>query len=137
MVSNALWFDKRVATFYTLMNQVFHNFFDKFMVVYLDDIVVYSATMEEHKRHLEMVFQKLRENQLYVKREKCAFAQTIIKFFGHIIEHGHIWMDIEKVRAIQEYKTPTNVKELPLFIGLAYYYRRFIEGYSRTAALLT
>ncbi|KAL5565232.1 hypothetical protein UlMin_028396 [Ulmus minor] len=84
-----------------------------------------------------MVFQKLRENQLYVKREKCAFAQTIINFLGHIIEHGQIRMDMKKVRAIQEWKTPANVKELRSFLGLANYYRRFVEEYSKTAAPLT
>ncbi|KAL5582147.1 hypothetical protein UlMin_014589 [Ulmus minor] len=91
----------------------------------------------EHKKHLEMVFQKLRENQLYVKREKCAFAQTRINFLGHIIERGQIRMDMKKVRAIQEWKTPANVKELRLFLGLANYYRRFVEEYSKMAAPLT
>ncbi|KAL5544159.1 hypothetical protein UlMin_007943 [Ulmus minor] len=108
-----------------------------FVVVYLDDIVVYSTTMEEHKKHLEMVFQKLRENQLYVKREKCAFAQTRINFLGHIIERGQIRMDMKKVRAIQEWKTPSNVKELRSFLGLANYYRRFVDEYSKTTTPLT
>ena len=125
------------ATFCTLMNQVFHEYLDKFMVVYLDDIVVYSAAMEEHKEHLAKVFQKLRDNQLYVKREKCSFAQGSIKFLGHVVDRGHIKMDLEKVRAIQEWRTPANVKELRSFLGLANYYRRFIEGYSRKAAPLT
>ncbi|KAL5569179.1 hypothetical protein UlMin_025754 [Ulmus minor] len=88
-----------------------------FVVVYLDDIVVYSTTMEEHKKHLEMVFQKLRENQLYVKREKCAFAQTRINFLGHIIERGQIRMDMKKVRAIQEWKTPANARSYVRFSG--------------------
>ncbi|KAL5579059.1 hypothetical protein UlMin_011501 [Ulmus minor] len=124
------------ATFCTLMNQVFQDFLDKFVVVYLDDIVVYSSTMEEHKKHLEMVFQKLRENQLYVKREKCAFAQTRINFLGHIIERGQIKMDMKKVKAIQEWKTPANVRELRSFLGLANYYRRFVDEYSKTVAPL-
>ncbi|KAL5538139.1 hypothetical protein UlMin_044217 [Ulmus minor] len=84
-----------------------------------------------------MIFQKLRDNQLYVKREKCAFAQTRINFLGHIIERGQIRMDMKKVRAIQEWKTPANVKELRSFLGLANYYRRFVEEYSKTAAPLT
>ncbi|KAA0046931.1 uncharacterized protein E5676_scaffold298G00320 [Cucumis melo var. makuwa] len=81
------------ATFYTLMNQVFHEYLDKFVVVYLDDIVVNSTTMEEHKDHLQKVFQKLKENQLYVKREKCSFAQERINFLGHVIECGRIGME--------------------------------------------
>ena len=74
------WPDKHSATFCTLMNQVFHDYLDQFVVVYLDDIVVYSATLEEHKMPLKLVFDKLQQNQLYVKKEKCAFAQTCINF---------------------------------------------------------
>ncbi|KAL5580325.1 hypothetical protein UlMin_012767 [Ulmus minor] len=107
-----------------------------FVVVYLYDIVVYSTMMEEYKKHFEMVFQKLRENQIYVKREKCAFAQTRINFLGHIIERGQIRMDMKKVRAIQEWKTPANDKELHSFLGLANYYRWFVEEYSKTVAPL-
>ena len=92
------------------------------MVVYLNDIVVYSA-MEEHTEHLGKVFQKLRENQLYVKREKYTFIQESIKFLGHVVDHGHIKMDLDKVRVIQEWRTPTNVKELRSFLRLANYYR--------------
>ena len=66
------------TTFCTLMNQVFHDYLDKFVVIYLDDIMVYSSSLEEHKRHLRLVFERLRENQLYVKKKKCAFAQTQI-----------------------------------------------------------
>ena len=93
------------ATFCTLMNQVFHEYLDKFLEVYLYDIVVYSTTMEEptmeeHKEHLAKVLQKLRENQLYVKRKKCSFVQESIKFLGHVVDHSHIKMDLEKVKTI-------------------------------------
>ncbi|KAJ7975820.1 Retrotransposon protein, putative, Ty3-gypsy subclass [Quillaja saponaria] len=125
------------ATFCTLMNQVFRGYLDKFIVVYLDDIVIYSSTLEDHKQHLQLVFNRLRENQLFVKREKCSFAQKRIKFLGHIIEEGRVRMDLDKVKAIQEWKTPTSVIELRSFLGLANYYRRFVEGYSRKAAPLT
>ncbi|KAJ7979044.1 Retrotransposon protein, putative, Ty3-gypsy subclass [Quillaja saponaria] len=110
------------------------GYLNKFIVVYLDDIVIYSFTLEDHKKHLQLVFDKLRENQLFVKREKCSFAQKQIKFFGHIIEQGYVRMDLGKVRAIQEWKTPTSVTKLCSFLGLANYYRRFVEGYSRRAA---
>ena len=93
------------AIFYTLMNQVFHDFLDKFVVVYLDDIVVYSASLEEHIRHLKLVFRRLGDHQLHVKKEKCAFVQERIKFLGHVVERGHIWIDLKKVRAIQEWRT--------------------------------
>ena len=78
--------------------------------------------MDEHKRHIEMVFRRLQENQLFVKKEKCSFAQDHIKFLGHIIEQGRIRMDKEKVRAIREWKTPTNVMEVTSFLSLANYY---------------
>ena len=84
------------------MNQVFHEYLDQFIVVYLDDIVVYSTTLEEHKVHLKLVFDKLRQNHLYVKKEKCAFAQTCINFLGHDISCGQIGMDSDKIKAIQE-----------------------------------
>ncbi|GKV49230.1 hypothetical protein SLEP1_g55993 [Rubroshorea leprosula] len=84
------------ATFCTLMNKVVHPFLDKFVVVYLDDIVVYSETLEEHVQHLRQVFQVLRENELYVKQEKCFFAQQEVMFLGHRVGHGKISMDSAK-----------------------------------------
>ncbi|KAL4018158.1 hypothetical protein IC575_021748 [Cucumis melo] len=120
------------ATFCTLMNQVFHEYLDKFVVVYLDDIVVYSTTMEEHRDHLQKVFQKLKENQLYVKREKCSFAQERINFLGHVIECGRIGMEEGKIAVIRDWAMPKSVSELRSFLGLANYYRRFVED-SRTS----
>ncbi|KAA0060093.1 uncharacterized protein E6C27_scaffold39G00090 [Cucumis melo var. makuwa] len=125
------------ATFCTLINQVFHEYLDKFVVVYLDDIVVYSTTMEEHRDHLQKVFQKLKENQLYVKREKCSFAQEWINFLGHVIECGRIGMEEGKIVAIRDWTMPKSVSELRSFLGLANYYRRFVEGFSKRASPLT
>ncbi|GJW79944.1 putative nucleotidyltransferase, ribonuclease H [Tanacetum coccineum] len=101
------------ATFCTLMNKLFHPFLDKFMVVYLDDIVVYNHTLEEHVLHLKQVFQVLRDNELYVKLEKCSFAQDEVEFLGH------------KIKAIQDWEPPTKVTELRSFLGLVNYYRSF------------
>lgn len=125
------------ATFCTLMNKLFHPYLDKFVVVYLDDIVIYSKTMEEHVAHLKQVFQVLRENELYVKLEKCSFAQEEVEFLGHKIKDGKLLMDGAKIKAIQEWETPTKVTELRSFLGLVNYYRRFIKGYSAKAAPLT
>ena len=124
------------ATFCTLMNNVFRDFLDNFVVVYLDDIVVYSRTLEDHVKHLQMVFLRLRDNHLYVKREKCAFAQKRINFLGHVIEEGQIRMDRAKVEAIKEWPVPRSLTELRSFLGLANYYRRFVEGYSRRVSPL-
>ena len=107
------------------------------MVVYLDNIVIYSPTLQDHLVHLEKVFDRLRQNQLYVKKEKCEFAQTEIKFFGHLISKSHILMDGAKVVAIRDWPTQTKVTELRSFLGLANYYKRFIRGYSKIACPLT
>ncbi|KAL2943047.1 Transposon Tf2-9 polyprotein [Bienertia sinuspersici] len=125
------------ATFCTLMNKIFRPFLDDFVVVYLDDIVVYSNNLQDHKEHLRKVFQALRENELYVKKEKCSFGQEEVSFLGHRIRAGKIMMEHGKVQAIMEWEEPKNVSELRSFLGLANYYRRFIKSYSARAAPLT
>nr|XP_048328521.1 uncharacterized mitochondrial protein AtMg00860-like [Ziziphus jujuba var. spinosa] len=107
------------------------------MVVYPADIVIYSSSLEEYIKHIRLVFQRLRENQLFVKREKSTFARRQIKFLGHIVEEGRIRMDMEKVKAIQKWKTPANVKELRPLLGLANYYHRFVKGYSKKTTPFT
>jgi hypothetical protein len=108
------------------MNGVFRNYLDKFVIVFLDDILVYSKTEEEHEQHLRMVLQVLREHQLYAKLSKCSFYQKQIHYLGHIISEEGIIVDPEKVQAIQEWPAPRNVTEVRSFMGLAGYYRRFI-----------
>ncbi|CAN6571533.1 unnamed protein product [Malus baccata var. baccata] len=125
------------ATFCTLMNKVFHPYLDKFVVVYIDDIVVYSKTLEEHVEHLRIVFKTLREHELYVKKEKCSFATKEVEFLGHKINEGKLMMEKGKIKAIQEWEPPTKVLTLRSFLGLANYYQRFIKGYSAIAAPLT
>ncbi|KAM2418624.1 hypothetical protein ACFX1W_025288 [Malus domestica] len=125
------------ATFCTLMNKVFHPYLDKFVVVYIDDIVVYSKTLEEHVKHLRIVFKTLREHELYVKKEKCSFATKEVEFLGHKIKEGKLMMEKGKIKAIQEWEPPTKVPTLRSFLGLTNYYRRFIKGYSAIAAPLT
>ncbi|RVW44493.1 Retrovirus-related Pol polyprotein from transposon 17.6 [Vitis vinifera] len=125
------------ATFCTLMNKIFHPYLDKFVVVYLDDIVIYSNTLKEHVEHLRKVFKILRQNELYVKKEKCSFAKEEVSFLGHRIRDGKLMMDNSKVKAIQEWDPPTKVPQLRSFLGLVNYYRRFIKGYSARAAPVT
>ena len=93
--------------------------------------------MDEHVEHLRQVFQALRSNELYVKKEKCSFAQEEVIFLGHIIGRGKIRMDQAKIQAILEWEPPTKVTELRSFLGLVNYYRRFIKSYSAVAAPLT
>ena len=125
------------ATFCTLMNKIFHPFLDKFVVVYLDDIVIYSNTLEEHVDHLRKVFRLLRQNELYAKKEKCSFALGEVGFLGHRIRDGKLMMEEGKIKAIQEWDPPTKVPQLRSFLGLVNYYCRFINGYSARAAPLT
>ena len=92
---------KAPATFCTLMNKLFHPYLDRFVVIFLEDIVVYSNSMEDHVQYLCKVFKVLRDNDLCVKREKCSFAQPTVQFLGHTISHGEIRMDGDKVEAIK------------------------------------
>ena len=98
--------------------RLFQPYLDRFVVVYLDDIVVYSGTLEEHVEHLRVVFQILRDNQLYVKKEKCSFAQQKFLFLGHRIKAGTMQMVNEKGKAIESFYTPSKVYELRSCLGL-------------------
>jgi hypothetical protein len=121
----------------TLMNQVLRPFLDKFVVVYLDDILIYSKTKEEHAQHVAAVLQTLEQHQLYAKASKCQFGMTELDFLGHTISADGIKVDAKKVQAITQWPTPTDVHQLKSFLGLAGFYRRFVNGFSRLAAPLT
>ena len=125
------------ATFQYLMNSIFHEFLDNFVVVYLDDIMVYSRNMEDHLRHLELVFGKLKENKLYVKLKKCKFLQSSVEYLGHIVGNNSIKPDKNKVEAIQQWETPRNSKEVMAFMGLANFYRKFVKDFSKITVPLT
>ena len=114
------------ATFMCLMNGIFRKYLDKFIIVFLDDILIYSKSEEEHEEHLRITLQVLRENQLYAKLSKCSFYQRQIQYLGHIISEEGISIDPSKIEAIKEWPTLKNVTEVRSFMGLASYYRRFI-----------
>ncbi|GJY74870.1 putative reverse transcriptase domain-containing protein [Tanacetum coccineum] len=125
------------AVFMDLMNRVFHEFLDKFVIVFIDDILVFSKSKEEHEEHLRTVLQILRQEKLYAKFSKCEFWLSKVAFLGHIVSAEGITMDPAKVEAITKWPRPTFVTEVRSFLGLAGYYRRFIEGFSRLALPLT
>ena len=100
------------ATFCNLMNDVFYEFVDRFVMVYLDDIVIYSESLEDHLEHLRKVLSKLREHQLYVKKEKCEFAEQEILFLGHKVNKGLVMMDERKVQAILDWPPRSKVAKL-------------------------
>jgi hypothetical protein len=119
------------AYFMYLMNKVFMEYLDVFVVVFIDDILVYSRNEEEHEEHLRLVLQKLRENQLYAKLSKCEFWLSEVSFLGHVITDGGIVVDPGMVRDVLKWEPPTTVLEIRSFLGLAGYYKRFIEVFSK------
>jgi hypothetical protein len=119
------------VVFMCLMNGVFRDYLENFVIVFLDDILVYSKLKEENEQHLRMVLWVLRENQLYAKLIKCSFYQEHIHYLGHIISKDGIVVYPEKIEAIREWSVPKNVMEVRSFMGLVGYYRRFIIGFSR------
>jgi hypothetical protein len=121
------------AYFMYLMNSVFMPELDKFVVVFIDDILVYSKNEEEHAGHLHVVLQRLREHRLYAKLSKCDFWLKEIKFLGHTISQVGIVVDPDKVQEVMNWKPPTTIRQIRSFLGLACYYRRSIPDFSRIA----
>ena len=119
------------------MNKVFMKFMDKFVVVFIDDILVYSKTPEEHAEHLRIVLGELRKHKLYVKYSKCEFWLRQVGFLGHVLTQEDVAVDPEKVKAILSWKPPASVTNVRSFLGMAGYYRRFIEGFSTIAKPMT
>jgi hypothetical protein len=129
--SNAL------STFMRVMNQVLKPFISKFIVVYFDDILIYSQNTEEHLKHVREVLSVLRDNKLYLNLKKCTFLTDKLLFLGFIVGAEGIQADEEKVRAIREWLTPTIVEQVRSFHGLATFFRRFIRNFSSLVAPIT
>jgi hypothetical protein len=125
------------AYFMNLMNKVFMEYMDRFVVVFIDNILIYSKSDSDHEEHLRLVLHKLRDNQLYAKFSKCEFWIGEVPFLGHIISNGGILVDPAKVKEIMEWSVPSTVTEIRSFLGLTEYYRRFIEGLSKVAKPMT
>jgi hypothetical protein len=119
--------------FINLMNKVFMEELDKFVVVFIDDILIYSKSREDHEHHLRIVLGRLRAHQLYAKLSKCKFWLEKIAFLGHILTAEGIEVDPSKVEAVSKWKQPSNVSEVRSFLGMAGYYHRFIKGFSSIA----
>ena len=107
------------------------------MVVFIDDILVYSKNREEHERHLSNVLQTLKDKQLYAKLKNCEFWLDKVSFLGHVVTNDDIFVDLGKVDVVSNWTRPNTVIEIRSFLGLAGYYRRFIERFSKIALLLT
>ncbi|KAL0550473.1 hypothetical protein IC582_014992 [Cucumis melo] len=125
------------AVFMDLMNRVFREFLDTFVIVFIDDILIYSKTEAEHEKHLRMVLQTLRDNKLYAKFSKCEFWLKQVSFLGHVVSKAGVSVDPAKIEAVTGWTRPSTVSEVRSFLGLAGYYRRFVENFSRIATPLT
>ncbi|KAL0540282.1 hypothetical protein IC582_024516 [Cucumis melo] len=125
------------AVFMDLMNRVFREFLDTFVIVFIDDILIYSKTEAEHEGHLRMVLQTLRDNKLYAKFSKCEFWLKQVSFLGHVVSKAGVSVDPAKIEVVTGWTRPSTVSEVRSFLGLAGYYRRFVENFSRIATPLT
>ena len=125
------------AAFMNLMHRVFQPYFDQFVVAFMDDILIYSQSKREHEDHLRIGLQLLRDHQLYAKFSKCEFWLTEVRFFEHVVSTSSVLVDPEKVESVMSWERLKSVFEIRSFLGLAGYYRRFIEDFSRLAAPMT
>ncbi|CAI7856166.1 unnamed protein product [Closterium sp. NIES-53] len=119
------------------MNRVFRDLLDRCVIVYLDDILIFSKTREHHLRDLDVVFERLQENRLITKGSKCEFFKQELEFLGHVISRDGIKIDPAKIKTIQEWKPPTNITELQIFLGFVNYVRRFIPNMAGITSPLT
>ncbi|XP_060212237.1 uncharacterized protein LOC132639863 [Lycium barbarum] len=125
------------AAFMDLMNRVFKPYLDLFVIVFIDDILVYSRNEAEHAEHLRIVLQTLKDCELFAKFSKCEFWLKSVAFLGHVISGEGVKVDSQKIDAVKSWPRPTSVTEIRSFLGLAGYYRRFVEGFSSISAPLT
>jgi hypothetical protein len=123
--------------FMYLMNSVFMPKLDKFVIMFIDDILIYSENKEDHAKHLRIVLTRLRDHQLYAKFSKCGFWLKIVPFLSHVLSKHGISVDPSKVQEVMDWKSPTIVHEVQSFLGLAGYYHRFIPDFSKIAKPMT
>jgi len=125
------------APFQALMNDVLKPLLRRFVLVFFDDILIYSSTWAEHMQHVKAVFQRLREHMLFAKRSKCFFGAESVGYLGHIISQAGVVMDLEKVAVVDAWPRPRTLRGLQGFLGLTGDYRKFIASYDAVAAPLT
>ncbi|KAL0172449.1 hypothetical protein M9458_032760, partial [Cirrhinus mrigala] len=125
------------SIFQNFMNKIYRDMLHQFVIIYIDDILIYSPPLQDHRRHVNQVLQRLREHHLYLKAEKCKFHKTTIHFLGYIVTPAGVQMDQRKVDAVRNWPLPTTIKEMQRFLGFANFYRRFISHYNQLSAPLT
>jgi len=119
------------------MNDTFQDFLDEFLVVYLDDMLIYSDNLKEHTKHVQKVLERLREAELFLKPSKCEFHKQEVEFLGFVIGINGVRMDPAKVESVMAWPTPRSPHDIRMFLGLANFYWRFIKDFSQMAASLT
>ncbi|GKE69232.1 putative reverse transcriptase domain-containing protein [Tanacetum coccineum] len=119
------------------MNRVCRPYLDKFVIVFIDDFLIYSKNEQEHEEHLKLILEFLKKEELYAKFSKCDFWILKVQFLGHMIDSKGIYMDPAKIESIKDWASPNSPTEICQFLGLAGYYRRFIEGFSKIAKPMT
>ena len=121
------------ASFQALVDDVLREYLDDFVFVYLDDIMIYSKTPEDHCKHKKLVLEALRKHGLFAKAEKCKFDQAEVELLGYLVSRDGVRMDGGKVKTVQEWPEPTAPRDIQVFLGSANFYRRFIRNYSKIA----
>ena len=119
------------VVFMDLMKKVFKDFLDTFVIVFIDDILVYSKIETENEEHLHKFLETLRANKLYAKLSKCEFWLKQVAFLGHVVSSEGVFVDPVKIEVVTSWSRPSTVSEVRSFLGLAGYYRRFVEDFSR------
>nr|GEV04038.1 putative reverse transcriptase domain-containing protein [Tanacetum cinerariifolium] len=135
--SYAVWFDERTAVFMDLMNRVCKPYLDKFVIVFIDDILIYSKDEKEHEEHIKAILELLKKEELYAKFSKCEFWIHKVQFLGHVIDNQGIQVDPTKIESVKDWASPKSPMKIRQFLGLAGYYRRFIKGFSKIAKPMT
>jgi hypothetical protein len=121
------------STFQSLMNHVFHPFLCHFVLVFFDDILIYSKNSQSHLSHVDQIFHLLSQHQLFLKFSKCAFGASEVEYLGHIFGKASVWVDPKKIEAMQDWTRPKTIKSLRGFLGLTNYYRKFVRNYGKIA----
>lgn len=125
------------ASFQSLMNDLFKDYLRKFVLIFFDDILIYSENEQQHKVHFQLVLDTLRANQLFIKKSKCEWARNKIEYLGHIISADGVAADDTKIQAMKDWPVPKTIKGLRGFLGLTGYYRRFVQNYGILSRPLT
>ncbi|XP_062118714.1 uncharacterized mitochondrial protein AtMg00860-like [Humulus lupulus] len=125
------------AVFMDLMNQVFKDYLDKFVAVFIDDMLIYLMTDAEHEGHLQLTLERLKKHQLFAKFKRCEFWQEKVAFLGHIVSKNGVEVDPTKIEAVKYWPKPKSATDVRSFLGLVGYYKRFVEGFSKIATPLT